>query len=331
MQPVGHSLQCLLHLVAVYATYVSQRVGHARTLRQSAGDVVGYVCTHLVVAHLGYGHIHASAILCQPLVAARQQPVGYGAPRLRSLATQVIAHPLHISLYVSAQIVARRRVVAQLCQHMALEHVLAQLVVAQSGYGYMAPGFIPFVISPVAHQWFYVYLLVHLHLGTTPAGVGVGSGNHAVEQPILRGAEIGGYAVAVVVVDIRHHLAVYAGNGGLGVAVVFAVAHQHHLLAYGPSQSLFELCATPSVMSETYEGAMDGCHICRVWLWVIFFVSDGLVIRGVLHRVVYRPAHHVVCVYIHRCAADLNDDVYAGDGCLLRVSCQIEYSRRDDV
>ena len=32
-----------------------------------------------------------------------------------------------------------------------------------------------------------------------------------------------------------------------------------------------------------------------------------------------------------RGGAALNDDVYAGDGCLLRVSCQIEHSRRDDV
>ena len=39
----------------------------------------------------------------------------------------------------------------------------------------------------------------------------------------------------------------------------------------------------------------------------------------------YRPIHHVVCVYISRCRCYHTDEIHAGEGCLLGVTCQIKH------
>ena len=39
----------------------------------------------------------------------------------------------------------------------------------------------------------------------------------------------------------------------------------------------------------------------------------------------YRPIHHVVGVYISRCRCYHTDEIHAGEGCLLGVTCQIKH------
>lgn len=39
----------------------------------------------------------------------------------------------------------------------------------------------------------------------------------------------------------------------------------------------------------------------------------------------YRPIHHVVGVYINRCCGYHTDEIHAGEGCLLGVTCQIKH------
>ena len=39
----------------------------------------------------------------------------------------------------------------------------------------------------------------------------------------------------------------------------------------------------------------------------------------------YRPKHPIVCVYISRCCGYHTDEIHAGEGCLLGVTCQIKH------
>ncbi|MFX8577846.1 hypothetical protein ABTM02_20475, partial [Acinetobacter baumannii] len=39
----------------------------------------------------------------------------------------------------------------------------------------------------------------------------------------------------------------------------------------------------------------------------------------------YRPIHSIVCVYISRCCGYHTDEIHAGEGCLLGVTCQIKH------
>ena len=45
----------------------------------------------------------------------------------------------------------------------------------------------------------------------------------------------------------------------------------------------------------------------------------------------YRPKHPIVCVYISRCCGYHTDEIHAGDGCLLGVTCQIKHCRREEI
>ena len=39
----------------------------------------------------------------------------------------------------------------------------------------------------------------------------------------------------------------------------------------------------------------------------------------------YCPKHPIVCVYISRCCGYHTDEIHAGEGCLLGVTCQIKH------
>ena len=45
----------------------------------------------------------------------------------------------------------------------------------------------------------------------------------------------------------------------------------------------------------------------------------------------YRPIHHVVGVYINRCCGYHTDEIHAGEGCLLGVTCQIKHCNREYI
>ena len=45
----------------------------------------------------------------------------------------------------------------------------------------------------------------------------------------------------------------------------------------------------------------------------------------------YRPIHHVVGVYINRYCGYHTDEIHAGEGCLLGVTCQIKHCNREYI
>ena len=45
----------------------------------------------------------------------------------------------------------------------------------------------------------------------------------------------------------------------------------------------------------------------------------------------YCPKHPIVCVYISRCSGYHTDEIHAGDGCLLGVTCQIKHCNREYI
>ena len=45
----------------------------------------------------------------------------------------------------------------------------------------------------------------------------------------------------------------------------------------------------------------------------------------------YCPKHPIVCVYISRCCGYHTDEIHAGEGCLLGVTCQIKHCNREYI
>lgn len=63
----------------------------------------------------------------------------------------------------------------------------------------------------------------------------------------------------------------------------------------------------------------------------VICISENLYLLPDTSYSFYRPIHHVVGVYISRCCGYHTDEIHAGEGCLLGVTCQIKHCNREYI
>lgn len=73
---------------------------------------------------------------------------------------------------------------------------------------------------------------------------------------------------------------------------------------------------------------------CKTDNLSIICISENLYLLVLLPETSYRfycPKHPIVYVYISRCCGYHTDEIHAGEGCLLGVTCQTKHCRREEM
>ena len=73
---------------------------------------------------------------------------------------------------------------------------------------------------------------------------------------------------------------------------------------------------------------------CKTDNLSIICISENLYLLVLLPETSYRfycPKHPIVYVYISRCCGYHTDEIHAGEGCLLGVTCQTKHCRREEI